>query len=894
MVRSVDMDCLSGEQSARSVSWFGVLGMLGLGLCALLVAPIQLGAWQEEIEVATSAYQEEGAGADQTGETSAVPVDGSVAPVAGDEAGAGEPAGEEGSELVDAEEAVEAEEEPGVDASPDTEPRRLYDRDPYDLVILDAANDHHVLKVMPLPFPERRQPERSERIGRLTVRLFEEPGEEYEISWRNIDRIELFEELVLREAEEIALRAGQQGRAGDAMAAQQGFDEAYDYFQWLLTFHPNVAGLERALRDYLYLNSASLFAAGLRYASEAGGAAAEAPVQQQAYQGFAQAFAILEGLYEQDPEYTYGSTTTVTAAMERVGDRLIRWYVERSDFVSARRLLARLSRQYAERLELILTWRQRLMRDAAALRDTAAEHLEAERFVEAHDASREMLRIWPQIEGGRDLVLEIARRYPLIVVGVSQPSLEPDPTSMDNFAAWRAGQLVYPTLLEYRERGPEGGRYASRFGEVRQSDDRTRLIFDLRPEPGQPMFSGYDLSSNLLALADPNHPRYEPSWASLMRGVRVERVLRVEVSLRRPHVLPQSFLRVPFRFGETMAQRYQRDPTSNGDTRFQPLGARDNPGEPRPVIVERFLDQPRAAVEALRRGQIDMIDRLLPADAQRLRQEPELAVGAYAFPTLFVVVPNQEHPYLANRTFRRALVYAINREVILQRGLLNGQRVAGSRVISAPLPAGVDANDLSAYAYDEQIDPYPYDPVMSAILMALAGQQLAALADQREEPAPELGELVLCHPHGELGRFIANQIQQQLAVVDVPVQLRELGPGHSVSADDAWHLQLREIRMQEPVVDLPRLLGQNGVFPASDPYVGLALRQLAEAENWRTARQSLHELHRQLHNDVTVIPLWQLTEHFAYHRGVRGVSERPITFYQNLENWRIIPPEYQD
>jgi hypothetical protein len=37
-----------------------------------------------------------------------------------------------------------------------------------------------------------------------------------------------------------------------------------------------------------------------------------------------------------------------------------------------------------------------------------------------------------------------------------------------------------------------------------------------------------------------------------------------------------------------------------------------------------------------------------------------------------------------------------------------------------------------------------------------------------------------------------------------------------------------------------------------------------------------------------------MTEFFAYHSGVRGVHERPVYFYQNVDNWRVIPPEHTD
>ncbi|MCH5373322.1 MAG: ABC transporter substrate-binding protein, partial [Planctomycetes bacterium] len=515
-------------------------------------------------------------------------------------------------------------------------------------------------------------------------------------------------------------------------------------------------------------------------------------------------------------------------------------------------------------------------------------------YSEAHEASREMLKIWPDVEGGRDLVLELARQYPLIVVSVSQPALTLAPASLEDFAARRSGHLVYPTLIEYQERGPDGGRYASPFGSVQQSDDRMQLIFDLRSGQSGVEFTGYDLSRNLLAITDPASPRYDPSWSSLMAALQVEDVMRVRVDLRRPHVLPQGMLRTTFQLGNEIASRYAVERISETETRYKPAGEMNDAAQPRPVIVERFNAEPRAAIEDLRKGKIDMIDRLLPADAIRLRQEPGIQIGTYSFPTMFVLATNSANPYLANRTFRRALVYGINREVILNKGLLNGNSVDGSRLISAPLPAGITPNDPSAYAYDERIEPYPYDPVMAAILVGLATQQLGSIADQRQEPAPELGTLVLAHPFGELYRFIARQIQAQLEVFELACELRELPPGETRVADGKFDLQLMEIRMLEPLIDLPRLLGEGGVLPTDDPYVNLGLRKLDESQNWKEARDNLQELHRMLHNDVTLIPLWQMVEYFAYHDGLRGVRDRPIYFYQDVDTWRVVPPEQSD
>jgi len=567
--------------------------------------------------------------------------------------------------------------------------------------------------------------------------------DEYEVAWRAIENIEFFEDRVLREAEDIVRRGAELSLAGNLAEALQQLDEAYDYYQFLLRFYPGTARLQESLQAYLYTNAGALFKR----------------------QRAPEALAILEELYRQNKDYQHqGGPQTVRLAMERVGDQAIKGYVDAGNFSGARLLVERLAKDYGGAFPPVAASRSRLDAMAKAKRDEASAHFAARRFREAHEASREMLKIWPRVEGGRELVLEIARQYPLVVVGTAQPALSFDGTSLDDPPARRCGSLMYRTLIEYVERGSEGGAYASPWGTVQQSADRSELIFELRPQQGL-SFTGYDLSRELLAMADPNSPAYRPSWAKLAAEVKVENVRRVRVKLRQPHVLAQALLQVRLGDQGPNGVRYRVAEQSQGETRFEPAAGGAAPGEPSPVIVERFYAEPRKAIEDLRKGKIDAIDRLLPSDALRLRNDESLHVAAYAFPSIHVLAPNRENPFLANRVFRRALVYGINREVILQKGLLDGAKVEGMRVLSAPLPAGVTSDDPAAYAYDEAIGPLPYDPVMSAILLRLAEQQLGAAADKKKEKAPELKELVLAHPAGEMPRFIAKQIQIQWNVI---------------------------------------------------------------------------------------------------------------------------------
>jgi ABC-type transport system substrate-binding protein len=379
-----------------------------------------------------------------------------------------------------------------------------------------------------------------------------------------------------------------------------------------------------------------------------------------------------------------------------------------------------------------------------------------------------------------------------------------------------------------------------------------------------------------------------------MAGLKTEGVNIVRVELRRPHVLPHALLQSRLTADNGLSTRYSKVSQDENGMRFEPTSGGTGEEDLRPVIVERFYPAPREAIAALRKGKIDMIDRVLPNDALRLRQDPTLVVGQYAFPSIHVLVPNTDNPYLNNRTFRRALVYGINRQVILEKGLLNMKEVPGCRVLSVPFPAGVTENDPSAYAYDDGIEARGYDPVMAAILMSLAEKQLGAAADMREETAPELGELVIAHPPFEIPRFVCTQIQTQLDIVGIKCTLSELPLGRTTDPNREYDLLYLELAMREPLVDVRRIFGPDGTAPSTDPFVGLTLRQLDEAESWKDASELLHKLHRQIHEEVTVIPLWQMVDHFVYHGGLGGVKNRPVFLYQDVDQWRVVPPELKE
>jgi ABC-type transport system substrate-binding protein len=291
---------------------------------------------------------------------------------------------------------------------------------------------------------------------------------------------------------------------------------------------------------------------------------------------------------------------------------------------------------------------------------------------------------------------------------------------------------------------------------------------------------------------------------------------------------------------------------------------------------------------ALERGEIDILERVFPGDIPSLTGHSDLAVRAVTMPTTHLLVLRDRHPYLANRTFRRALIYGINRELILSQGLLRGQKLPGFRVVSAPFPAPAASGNTQSYAYDQEIAPHPYDPRLALTLRLVAQREIKSAYEKLEQQPPEYVPLLLGHPADETSRIACRAIVKQLDLIGVKCKLAEFVPGQfdDKGACDLIYLQAAT---WEPLVDAGRLLGPDGVSPASSAFIQLTLRQIEGATNWQVARERFRQLHRLLHEDVSVIPLYQTHDHYAYRKSLQGLAVPRVTLYENIDQWQVVP-----
>ncbi len=350
---------------------------------------------------------------------------------------------------------------------------------------------------------------------------------------------------------------------------------------------------------------------------------------------------------------------------------------------------------------------------------------------------------------------------------------------LTDWAARRDARLLCRMLSEFADAGPRGGTYVCPVGEMKVDETGRKISVqlrrDLRFSAQGTTLSGYDVARRLLVMADPAAAAYRPDWARIFDAVAVRDGYEVEIDLRQGHICPQALLQTPLLpYTASYAPQAERVPLGGPYVPAEAAAAETtylpNPRyfaavatQPQEIVQRRFADA-AAAAAALRRGQIDVVDRLAPWQVKSLAADADLVVQSYALPRLHCLIPNLRRPLTASRTFRRALACGLDRPAILAE-LLWGDRRPGCMVLHGPFPQGDSAEDPLGYAADPELKPWPYDPRL-ALALAEAGRREAAVASPGASPSPPQ-TLVLGFPKGEIARTACTAIRRQLAAIDV-------------------------------------------------------------------------------------------------------------------------------
>ncbi|HYW81019.1 MAG TPA: ABC transporter substrate-binding protein, partial [Thermoguttaceae bacterium] len=655
----------------------------------------------------------------------------------------------------------------------------LYEQTPYDQITLDAANKSEVLKVQRIDFPGRQVPPPESRTGKLTVHFLDDSATEYVVYWRSIKKVELFEQLILTRANELA-------------EARQ-FEEAYDYFDFLHNSYPNLPGLAQGMEDFLWKEAGASHRAGQ----------------------YDLALAMLREVYQRNPK-----RPNLDKALGMATGELIKKYEGEENYAAIRQLLGQLADWFPDQ-PVVVAQSNEFRRKANDLLDAARTAMQRGDVSEAIRLTKRQQFIWPALEGAKELAETLHQRHPHVVVGVCMPAVDATPGHSLDFGSWRSSRLQFRTLTEFVGSSTDGGRYVCPMGRIEIDALERRVSIDLRPDigwaSGASRLTANDVARRLLAMADPDDAAYRIDWAELLGSLTVRQVYGLDIQLQRTHVRPDALLQtivLPYTTPDAVSNAtlangpYVVASQNEDETIYLPNRQyfAAEPGQP-VKIVERYYAEGAEAIHALKQGEIRVLDRISPWGLSVVREDEELVVARYGAPLVHCLVPNMRRPLTSRRTFRRALIYGIHRDAILGQ-LTGGGSLPGCSLLSGPFPCGVNRDDPIGYAYDTTIEPRSYDPRLAIALMKISLQEVvdSLLEQGQEQTVDEMLPLILAHPANEIARSACSSIQKQLKLIGIPVALKELPDGMPNRVPDDVDLMYVELALWEPVVDARRLL----------------------------------------------------------------------------------------
>ena len=326
----------------------------------------------------------------------------------------------------------------------------------------------------------------------------------------------------------------------------------------------------------------------------------------------------------------------------------------------------------------------------------------------------------------------------LIVGQIAEPK-SLDPAAVTAVNDFRILVNVYEGLTRYKSGTLEVEPGLATSWSI--SDDGTEYTFNLRQDvqfqDGTP-FNAEAVKFNFDRMLDENHPYYDTGpfplsfFFGAVESTEVVDDMTVKFTLNAPYAPFLSNLAYPTGLivspdaVKTNGKEFGRNPVGTGPFKFAEWRSNeavvverndDYWGEAAgtQAVVFRPITDANTRVAEMLAGGIDMMVEVPPTSLGRF-QGDGFSVAEQAGPHVWFLILNAKEGPFADKRVRQAANYAINKEAIVN-DVLEGT----ATVAAGPTPPAF------AWAYNETLDPYPYDPEKAKALLAEAGAEGAEL-----------------------------------------------------------------------------------------------------------------------------------------------------------------------
>ena len=481
----------------------------------------------------------------------------------------------------------------------------------------------------------------------------------------------------------------------------------------------------------------------------------------------------------------------------------------------------------------------------------------------------------------------------VLVVGQIAEPKSLDPAAVTAVNDFRILVNLYEGLLRYKPGTLEVGPALAESGEV--SEDGTTYTFKLREgvmfHDGTP-FNADAVKFNFDRMLNEDHPYHDTGpfplafYFSAIEETNVIDDLTVEIKLNAPYAPFLSNLAYPTGLMVSPAAvmaggaDFGRSPVGTGPFKFAEWRSNEavviekNPdywGDPAEAdaVVFRPITDANTRVAEMLAGGIDLMVEVPPTALSEF-QNDAFTVVEQAGPHLWFLILNAKDGPFADKLVRQAANYAINKEAIVN-DVLEGT----AEVAAGPTPPAF------AWAYDESLEPYPYDPEKAKALLKEAGAEGAELTFYVTEGGSGMLDPVA----------MGTAIQADLAKVGLKVKIEtyewntflgEVNPGLEGKADMAemaW--------MTNDPDTLPFLALRTDAFPDkggfnSGYYSNPKVDELLEKARTSTDQAERAKLYKEMQTIVREDAPWAFIANWKQNAvstaAVEGFSLQPSFF----------------
>ncbi|MCB9966067.1 MAG: ABC transporter substrate-binding protein [Geminicoccaceae bacterium] len=322
----------------------------------------------------------------------------------------------------------------------------------------------------------------------------------------------------------------------------------------------------------------------------------------------------------------------------------------------------------------------------------------------------------------------------VLVVGQIAEPASMDPHVVTAVNDFRILVNVYDGLVRYRPGTLEVEPALAESWEI--SEDGTTYTFKLRDgvtfHDGTP-FDAAAVKFNFDRMLDESHPQHGTGpfplsfFFSAIQETEVVDPLTVRFHLNEPYAPFLSNLAYPTGLivsptaVETHGPDYARNPAGTGPFAFRvwesnrqvALERNEDYWDGAPPlrgVVFRPITDANARVSEMLSGGIDLMVEVPPDNVALFAEDPAFELHEQAGPHLWFLILNTREAPFDDVRMRQAVNYAIDKESLVTNVLQGTATVA-----AGPTP------EAFAWAYNPDLEPYPYDPEKAKALIAEAG-----------------------------------------------------------------------------------------------------------------------------------------------------------------------------